>query len=101
MAELTRPWCCPEPRCQPIHQIANTDDLSEPVPGDSFLCFGKMPETIEFIYDGDRHRNDLRSCSYTPLKGVVANQENEDDWRLLERAYGRALYLLADEGETG
>ena len=84
-----RPWCCPEPRCQPIHQLAN-GDLSTPRPGDSFLCFGRMPRGIVFIYDGDRHRNDLRSCSYTPLKGVIANMENLDDWKMLGRAYATA-----------
>jgi hypothetical protein len=66
------------------------DDLSVPVPGDSFLCFGRMPHEIVFIYDGDKHRNDLRSCSYTPLKGVIANQENVDDWRMLGDAYAAA-----------
>lgn len=57
------------------------------VPGDSFLCFGRAPREVVFIYDGDEHRNDLRSCSYTPLKGVIANQENVDDWKMLGRAY--------------
>jgi hypothetical protein len=69
------------------------DDPATPSPGDSFLCFGRMPtdEPVEFMYDHVYHTNDLRSCSYTPLKGVVANQENADDWRAIANAYKRAL----------
>lgn len=74
----------------PIHQLAN-EDLAVPAPGDSFVCFGRMPVGIEFSYDGDRHANDLRSCHYTPLKGLIANQENRDDWAMLGRAYTSAL----------
>ena len=101
MSEPTRPWCCPEPRCTPVHQLANQDSLGAPIPGDSFLCFGRMPQEIVFVYDGDEHRNDLRSCCYTPLKGVVANQENEDDWRLLSMAYSQAVQALADTPKEG
>src|SRR3990167_7510218 len=84
---MKRPWCCPEPRCEPVHQLTNEDDLSVPVPGDSFICFGQPPAEIRFEYDGNEHANSLRSCHYTPLKGVVANQENRDDWALIGGAY--------------
>lgn len=63
----------------------------QPSPGSSFLCFGQMAEEVVFVYDGTQHANDLRSCSYTPLKGVVAWQENLDDWLLLRDAYGAAI----------
>lgn len=93
---IGRPWCCPEPRCTPIHQLCGVDsgDLSVPSPGESFVCFGKMAEPVEFMYDHVYHHNDLRSCSYTPLKGVVAHQENADDWRAMRNAYIRALTAL-------
>lgn len=95
---VERPWCCPEPRCQPISQLAEAR-LGVPNPGESFSCFGRMPEGVEFSYDGSEHRNDLRSCHYTPLKGVVAYQENEDDWRMLVRAYSAALNALRARGD--
>lgn len=90
-----RPWCCPEPRCTPLHALQGGDKpLSVPDPGETFLCFGKAPQVV-FIYDGVEHVNDVRSCTYTALKGVVSYQENADDWRAIQNAYGRALHLLA------
>lgn len=97
MAE--RPWCCPEPRCTPLHALQGGDlPLSTPDPGESFVCFGTSPE-ITFVYDGVVHPNDSRSCHYTPLKGLIVMQENADDWRALSRAYGRAAYLAAVPSE--
>lgn len=95
MDRLNRPWCCPDPRCEPVHQLANGDP-SIAAPGESFSCFGRMPEGIAFIYDGSDHANDLRSCHYTPLKGVIAWQENADDWRMLSRAYAMAEKRLSE-----
>lgn len=92
---IERPWCCPEHQCRPIHQLAGSDEpLNVPTPGESWLCFGRMTEPVTFVYDGVQHDNDLRTCSYTVLKGVVANQENADDWRALADAYSRALSAL-------
>ena len=89
-----RPWCCPEPRCTPLHALRGGEKpLSQPDPGESFHCFGKAPE-VTFVYDGVEHVNDTRSCSYTPLKGVVSWQENADDWEALRSAYWRALNAL-------
>lgn len=85
----TRPWCCPEPRCEPLHLLA--EDVQ---PGDSFVCFGKAPE-VGFTYDGVTHVNDLRSCHYSPLKGLIAWQENREDWEALRAGYWRALAALA------
>lgn len=101
--EAPRPWCCPEPRCTPLYALQGGDKpLTEPDPGESFLCFGRAPEVV-FVYDGSEHANDLRSCSYTPLKGVIANQENAEDWYALGNAYRRALTILIEQGrdETG
>jgi hypothetical protein len=42
--------------------------LDTPTPGESWFCFGRAPEVV-FTYDGVEHTNDLRSCTYTPLKG--------------------------------
>ncbi len=96
---IPRPWCCVEPRCKPIHQLAEVD-LSQPTPGESFFCFGVAPQEITFEYDGAEHRNDLRTCSYTPLKGVVAYQENRNDWHALRNAYVRALDALDREQQS-
>jgi hypothetical protein len=83
-----RPWCCPEPRCTPLHLLAEAA-----APGESFVCFGKAPE-VEFTYDGVTHSNDLRSCHYTPLKGLIAYQENRGDWEAMRAGYWRALAAL-------
>jgi hypothetical protein len=66
-----------------------------------FVCFGKAPAAVEFVYDGVEHRNDLRQCSYTALKGLIAFQENADDWRGMQNAYGRALRALEHHAEVG
>lgn len=99
MSQPLRPWCCPDPRCTPLHQLAN-ESLAKPSPGESFICFGRMSE-VEFTYDGSEHKNDLRSCHYTPLKGLIANQENEDDWRMVGRAYLTALKELSVSASAG
>ena len=94
LALPSRPWCCVEPRCTAIHQLKEAADLSVAEPGESFICFGRMPEGIVFEYDGVEHANDLRSCHYTPLKGLIANQEHPGDWMLVGKAYAAALRLL-------
>lgn len=99
MVGLSRPWCCPEPRCVPVHRLAN-DDLAKPQPGESFVCFGRMGRPVAFEYDGSEHANDLRSCHYTPLKGLIANQENVDDWRMLGRAYATAVKAVAPSPQS-
>lgn len=47
----------------------------------------------EYLHDRV-HTNDLSSCAYTPLKGVIRWQENEDDWTWLRIGYDRALTTL-------
>lgn len=103
LGEEWRPWCCPEPRCIPVHTLSGSElPLSQAEPGETFLCFGAAPK-VEFTYDGVRHANDTRSCTYTPLKGVISYQENADDWRAIAGAYSRAVSALlrfrdGDEG---
>jgi hypothetical protein len=53
-----------------------------------------MPRPVAFSYDGSEHQNDLNHCDYTPLKGIIRWQENEDDWLAAERFYGRARQKL-------
>src|SRR3990167_2364349 len=93
MSEMPRPWLCPEPRCTPLHNLLDGDykDIRIAEPGQSFFCAGLMPDDIDFKYDGVEHTNDLRSCAYTPLKGLIAWQENEADWENLGVFYMRAL----------
>lgn len=94
---MDRPRLCPEPRCSPIFQWG---DVSGQDAGESWMCFGRMPEEIVFTYAGNDHTNDLRSCHFTPLKGLIAYQENRDDWWAIERAYRRAREKL-DEAVGG
>lgn len=93
---MKRPWCCPEPRCSPIHQLKDSDypNIADPRPGESWSCFGVMDQAITFHYDGVEHTNDLNSCHYSALKGVIRFQENRDDWENLMAAYTRALMRL-------
>ena len=90
---MERPWCCPEPRCVPIYQVRDggSQGLARPQPGESFNCWGRLPAEIVFDYDGVPHANALRSCGYTPLKGVVTWHENPEDWALLSHGYQTAL----------
>jgi hypothetical protein len=53
-----------------------------------------MERPIKFTYDGNVHVNDLNHCEYTPLKGVIRWQENEDDWVAAQELYGIALRKL-------
>lgn len=94
LSEEWRPWCCPERRCVPVHTVqGSTQPLSNADPGESFVCFGDAPE-VEFAYDGVEHVNDTRSCHYTPLKGLIAYQENAQDWQAMQSAYSRAFTAL-------
>lgn len=94
----SRPWCCPEPKCTPIFQLKDSDypDITVPTSGESWFCFGYMDRAVRFSYDGVEHKNDLNSCTYTVLKGVIRFQENEDDWEGLAIAYRRAFEKLQD-----
>lgn len=89
---MFRPWCCPDPHCTPLYHYNVYVD--SPQPGESFSCFGIMERPIEFTYDGKKHKNDLSHCDYTPLKGVIKWQENEDDWFALERMFAKARQKL-------
>jgi hypothetical protein len=82
VTDSARPWCCPEPRCTPLHNHGDGGSLAEPRPGQSFTCLGRMDRSIKFTYDDVDHRNDLNRCHYTPLKGILRFQENVEDWRL-------------------
>jgi hypothetical protein len=53
-----------------------------------------MAEPVAFSYDGSEHNNDLNHCDYTPLKGVIRWQENEDDWVAVQRFFATALRKL-------
>ena len=94
MALNNRPWCCPEQRCRVVYQYSDNPDLSRQEAGDSFSCFGEMERPVAFVYDGVPHENNLNSCHYTPLKGLIRWQENRDDWGLLSRMYATALKQL-------
>ncbi len=85
MSEFARPWCCPEPRCALLHQGFGVTErpLSEPQPGGSFTCFGRMGGSIQFTYDGIEHDNDLNVCFIAATKGVVRFQMNTADlWHM-------------------
>lgn len=94
MPAIKRPFCCPDPRCTPVFQGSNSDDLSVHTPGESFCCFGRMQESCVQVIDGVEHVNDLRSCHYTQRGGVVSWHENAEDWKMLSRWYKSALFAL-------
>lgn len=94
VARLPRPRLCPEPRrCTPLFQVG---EIRSKDAGESWSCFGEMKGTVTFSYDGNVHENDCRSCHYTPLKGLIAFQETEDDWAALSRAYKSAFRKLLE-----
>lgn len=103
-----RPWCCPEPRCEPLINLRDGEykDITKPEPGHTWTCWGALAEPIEFVYDGVRHSNDLTVCHYTALKGVLRFQDNAADWNALATYYHYAGELVKrrepvePEGET-
>lgn len=95
---VERPYCCPEPRCDPL---TNEGYEGPERPGCSWSCFGKMPTPLSFTYDSEVHVNSLNRCVYTPLKGLVRFQENATDWALDIFVTERALCaLLGIEQDT-
>jgi hypothetical protein len=58
------------------------------------MCWGYLADAIKFEYDGARHANDLSSCWYTALKGVIRWQENVSDWMNTAADYWKALEKL-------
>lgn len=87
-----RPWLCPERRCEPMLNLRDGDypDITVPVPGESWICWGRMERPVTFIYDGVEHPNDHNCCHYTPLKGLIRWQENPADWNVLASYYALA-----------
>ena len=101
---IKRPWCCLDPDCIPLHQLKDWEypDLSVREPGQSWLCLGKMPKPVAFTYEGVEHENNLNECSHTPLKGIIRNQGNRQDWAALAATYQIALGALSSmEHEDG
>lgn len=78
--------------------MSENDDLREPVLGLSWWCLGRMAEPRTFTYDGVEHTNDLNDCHYSPLKGVIRWEENEDDIGTLASTYRIATLRLTDVG---
>jgi hypothetical protein len=95
---MKRPWICAECNCEPIFQgkASDYDDISVCNAGQSWICFGKMKQSITFMYNGVEHENDLRTCQYTTLKGLVAWQMNEADWDFFATVYGRAFEKIQE-----
>lgn len=94
---MKRPWCCPEHSCAPLFQVKDSHiDLTVCKSGKTFFCYGRMIKAITFIYDGEKHANDLSTCFYTPLKGVIRFQMNEDDWEWMKIGAEHALEKLHD-----
>ena len=98
--EPPRPRMCPEPVCRPLVQYPGytreqrESGVREWERGESWFCWGVMPEVVTFTYGGVEHPNDLRSCVFTPIKGLISFQENRDDWWGLRLQYDRALEQL-------
>lgn len=84
-----KPRCCPDPTCEILFCMDHADDD----PGDSFDCYGKIPE-VTFIWNGNEHTNNISHCTYTPLKGTIRYLENKDDQDLMIQNMFRLLALL-------
>src|SRR5688500_10595448 len=93
MPKAESPYCCPERTCDPIYVCGYEGTENA---GASWECFGRMADVTVFEYAGERHRNDLNRCVYTPLKGVIRFQENAQDWALWVYATETALCELTD-----
>ena len=88
---MKRPWLCPEPRCTPVMNLYDSDlDITQPAPGETFMCWGVMERPVTFVYDGVEHPNNCNGCAYTPLKGLLRFQEKPSDWEALANRYSRA-----------
>ena len=68
--------------------------MSAPTGGNSFFCWGRMNESVEFVYDGVKHINGLNQCTATPLKGIIRMQENDADWEVLAGGFAAARELV-------
>ena len=97
-----RPWLCPErERCSPLTNLRDGEyrDIGIPEPGQSWVCFGKMTQPIDFSYDGVDHTNSVRSCHYSPLKGLIQFHETPEDWSIMASGY-RAAILALERGDV-
>ena len=98
--EPPRPRMCPEARCRPLIQWPGYTKeqldvgVREWEPGESWVCWGVMSEPVVYVYDGEDHPNDCRTCTFTPAKGLIAFQENREDWWVLQHRYAAALEQL-------
>jgi hypothetical protein len=91
MAGFPRPHFCPFPvTCQPvIRPLTDSDNRTLDNPSFAVTCFGDT-EPLIWVFNDVEHREDLRSCHYSPLKGVVTWHENLEDWDVLAATYRMA-----------
>lgn len=91
--EAWRPPFCPDPKgCAPlIHPQTDSDNMALDNPAYAVHCFGGLSEPLVWTMRGVEHVEDLSTCSYSPLKGVIRWLENVSDWAALLRAYRAAI----------
>lgn len=93
-----RPKFCPDPKgCAPlIHPLTDGDNPMLDNPGFAVHCFGGLAEPIVWTFNNVEHVEDLSTCQYSPLKGVIRWLENVSDWAALSRAYRAAIPAAND-----
>lgn len=92
--EHWRPAICPDRAgCAPlIHPMTDSDNLpAMDNPTFAIFCFGRLTEERRWTFNGVEHVEDLSTCQYSPLKGVIRWLENVSDWAALQRAYRAAI----------
>ena len=92
-----RPILCPcSKSCLPIFNgmagddRIKTGDMMEGYSGD---CIGQG-DRVEYVVGGHVHRNDMNHCIFTPLKGVIRYNINEDDVGSMLQMAQSVLYEL-------
>jgi len=61
-------------------------------------CCGELSEPLVWMMRGVEHVEDLSTCSYSPLKGVIRWLENLSDWAVLARTYRAAITSATAKG---
>lgn len=89
-----RPWWCLDPECR---TVMNTPGSHSKDPGASGFCCGILPEQRVIVRGNIEHKNDLKECSKTPMKGIIQYEVNAWDLRLEIKVM---LAVLVELGET-
>lgn len=75
---MERSHLCPDLSCKMVWTDYSKGSFDK---GVSHLCFGVLEKGHLFIEHQTEHKNNIRKCQYTPLKGMITFFTNfEDLW---------------------